>query len=183
MLQPWPRTTATPITWASHWTYRHANAPPLPLPFLSTPFPSPFQFMVDHIHPNNLGKKLFADILSHPILRARGDLRELEARPAIQLPSRAMTPGGGLLYNKQCYMVLDPRMQHMMDVRKISKAFLPIVKSTGWSLVFHDKGNNTSADVPPLKPGGWVGSWCVRVLCKSGESRWVTALVREWVRV
>ncbi len=119
------------------------------------PSPSP-QFMVDHIHPNNLGKKLFADILAHPILRARGDLRALEARPDIQLPARAMTPGGGLLYNKQCYMVLDPRMQHMMDVRKISKGFLPIVKSRGWSLVFHDKGN-TSGDAPPLKPGGLTG--------------------------
>lgn len=117
-------------TFRSHRTPLHLC--PHDLKFLSTFLLSYFknaptspyvcsQFLMDHIHPNQLGKFLYADMLIHAVKDAQRALKRAEDSgeqlPPLRLPPRPMTDKGNLVVSKACYMALQANMTHMMEVR------------------------------------------------------------------
>lgn len=102
----------------------------------------PPQFLNDHVHPNNLGKQLFADMLSYAVLDARAELLDMERRGVevapLGLPARPMMEGGDTVVLKQCYMSLKSSMAHEMDLDAVPRDYLPIVSSDGWKFVMYD---------------------------------------------
>ncbi len=144
----------TPLNALPLLIHRHCRPTCLLPPKLPRPsLPLPAQFLMDHIHPNQLGKFLYADMLIHAVKDAQRALKRAadsgEQLPPLRLPARPMTDKGNLVVSKSCYMALQPNMTHMMEVEEVPHEYIPIVKNKGWEFVMHD-GNPGAT----WKPGG-----------------------------